>query len=333
MRIAVLGSMKSGKSTFINSIVGFDIMPVKVEACTAKIITIEDKDDVKNFKIHFTDKNSKRSDELTINKNNLRNIIQTWNTDVKISTINIKGNIKGFNNYKNKGITLLDSPGPDNFTDKTHKEVFDNFIYKKEFDFICIIIDITQLFSDAEDNMIKNVIHNIKNTYLIDNLIFILNKIDEIDGNSNLNDLTEKLNDRIRKVYNIQDPTILPVSAYAAKIFKKALGSFKISTKELNDLKRFVPLFEPNDLQVPLEFCHRDFVYKVTECELKKRKKREYVEFPKKYKYFRTNSYEVIISKKPFNSIQLYSCLKNTGIILIEDFINKKFNKVKVKLS
>jgi len=327
MKIAVLGSMKSGKSTFINSIVGFDMMPAQVEACTAKIITIEDKDDVKNFKIHFTDSKNKMSNELIVSGKKLRNFIQTWNNDKNVFTIYIKGNLKGLNNYKNKGITLLDTPGPDNYTDKTHKEVFDNFIHKKKFDCICIIIDVTSLLSDAEDKIIKNVIESIKNTNLVDNLIFILNKIDEIDDNSMLNDLSEKLKDRIRNVYKIQDPKIYPVSAYAAKIFKKALGSIKISNKEFSDLKRFVSLFEPNDLQVPIEYSYRDFVFKVTECELKMRKKREYVEFPTKYKYFKTNNYEVMIRKKSFNSIQLYSCLKNTGIILIEDFLNKNILK------
>lgn len=327
MKIAVLGSMKSGKSTFINSIVGFDMMPAQVEACTAKIIAIEDKDEVKNFKIHFADSKNVRSNELIVSGKKIRNIIQAWNNDENVFTIYIKGNVKGLNNYKNRGIILLDTPGPDNYTDKTHKEIFNNFIHKKKFDCICIIIDVTSLLSDAEDKIIKNVIDSIKNTKLIDNLIFILNKIDEIDDNSLLSDLSEKLKDRIRKIYKIQHPTIFPVSAYAAKIFKKALGSFKISNKEFSDLNRFVSLFEPNDLQVPIEYYYRDFVFNVTECELKMRKKREYIEFPTRYKYFKTNNYEVIIRKKPFNSIQLNSCLKNTGIILIEDFLNKNIFK------
>lgn len=326
MKIAVLGSMKSGKSTFINSIIGFDMMPVQVEACTAKIITIEDNDYEKKFKIYFTDNNNKKSAELIINGNKLKNIIQLWNGDKNISTISVEGNIKGLNNYKNKGIVLLDSPGADNYSDKTHKTIFNQFILKKNFDYICFVVDSTSLLSDAEDKIINNVIITIKDSFLQNNLIFVLNKIDQIDENSSLKDITEILRERLKKIYKINNPKIFPVSAYAAKVFKKALGSVKLSNKELSDLKMLSSRFESNDLGVSLEYYLERLTLNVLGNELIMKRKREYIEFPKKYKYYKTNSYEVNIRKQNFNSIQLFSCLKNSGIILIEDFLNKKLN-------
>ena len=36
---ALLGTMSSGKSTFLNSLIGFELFPAKNEACTAKIFS------------------------------------------------------------------------------------------------------------------------------------------------------------------------------------------------------------------------------------------------------------------------------------------------------
>ena len=44
--VAVCATMSAGKSTFINAMLGSDYIPSKNEACTAKITTIRDNDNL-----------------------------------------------------------------------------------------------------------------------------------------------------------------------------------------------------------------------------------------------------------------------------------------------
>ena len=43
-KVCVVATMSSGKSTFINSIIGEEIMPEKNEACTARTMAVLDND-------------------------------------------------------------------------------------------------------------------------------------------------------------------------------------------------------------------------------------------------------------------------------------------------
>ena len=47
--VAVVATMSSGKSTFLNAMLGARILPAKQEACTAKVYSIEDDDNAESF--------------------------------------------------------------------------------------------------------------------------------------------------------------------------------------------------------------------------------------------------------------------------------------------
>lgn len=56
-KVCVVATMSSGKSTFINSIIGEEIMPEKNEACTARTMSVLDNDSAITKKAHIIRKN------------------------------------------------------------------------------------------------------------------------------------------------------------------------------------------------------------------------------------------------------------------------------------
>ena len=58
-KINVIATMSSGKSTLINSLIGYELLPSKNEACTATIARITDDDKFKEFTAECRDENER----------------------------------------------------------------------------------------------------------------------------------------------------------------------------------------------------------------------------------------------------------------------------------
>jgi len=49
--VAVLATVSNGKTTFINALLGKNVLPTQNMACTAKLVKIKDNDRVKQMKV------------------------------------------------------------------------------------------------------------------------------------------------------------------------------------------------------------------------------------------------------------------------------------------
>jgi len=122
--VAVLATMSSGKSTLINAMLGVELMPSQNLACTAGITRIRHNSEAKDFKARAL---NDRGDVLQDWRKAELNILEVWNSSSDVSVIEIEGPIKGIRSLQ-QNLVLIDTPGPNNFLNKDHREKTIRFI-------------------------------------------------------------------------------------------------------------------------------------------------------------------------------------------------------------
>lgn len=323
IKIAVFGAMSSGKSTFLNALIGFDLLPSKNEACTAKIISIEDSDNNNHFTAYYFNNEGIKSVDYKIKDD----LIKQWNNKDEIFSIHINGNLPGINNYLKSKIIFIDTPGPNYYNNKLHQDIFKMVIENKIYDLICIVLDITILNSNDEKNLLNIIFNSNKQIFASDKTIFILNKIDNIDlEKDDLNSIIENTKEYLINSFKIKNPIILPLSSFAAKLFKKTLGDNKLSPKESIHLDSYLSLFNSNyyklNAQIKCNGYHIDIKKKSLNIKRKGRKFRYYN--PLTWLYYRSNDFLLKFGGKDYCSLDIHNGLKNSGILHIEELFNIK---------
>lgn len=246
-KIIVVGTMSSGKSSVINSLLEKDLLPNQNEACTATICQIKDTKYMNDFILKAENKDGK--------------VIQTWikaekklleqmNSNGNKEEINIylEGNIKEIK-IKNRKILLIDTPGTNNSQNEKHGETTNQYL-KKVTGTACLIyvINATQLGTEDDKKFLQNILKiSKKNMNLTDkNIIFLLNKIDCIDTEKE--DLENFINGTIKylKEIGVKNPIIFPLSAEFAKLLKLEVQNIKLSRLQQVTLKKYKETFLPN---------------------------------------------------------------------------------------
>ncbi len=215
--IAVCATMSAGKSTFVNALLGRDVLPSRNEATTAKITSVYDKDGSSRM-VGFV---QKRGGEVAEKNADVHLVtIDSWNSSSDVSRIYLQGDLDGIGN---KGIiaAMHDTPGTNNSGDKSHHDVTLQFLKENKMDALIFIANAEQLCTTDERDLLSELLKNV----VLPNktpVFFVLNKADAIDPEK------EGLDDSISgyKKYlselGFSSPAVFPVSAKAARLLKMA---------------------------------------------------------------------------------------------------------------
>lgn len=137
--MVVMATMSSGKSTLINALLGQQILPSRNEACTAKMYSILDDDQTGKTKIFVTYKNG-----VTVVKDeDVVMELEKANSDNEVTDILIRGHVKGVLNT-DKALLIVDTPGPNNSRDESHKQVMLDVLKKINGGLILYVLNATQ---------------------------------------------------------------------------------------------------------------------------------------------------------------------------------------------
>lgn len=172
----VMGKFKNGKSTFINALVGKDMMAAKATACTAVIATVEFGDHTDEVNVIYTDGHSKKmSVQEFTNKFALTDDDQKLVEDggrldrfADISHVEMQSKDSLFAD----GVRLIDSPGLEEDYSRTHATV--EFVPKANA--IIFTLSATHLFSGKEREYIAE---NFAGKGLR-NVFFVVNRINQL---------------------------------------------------------------------------------------------------------------------------------------------------------
>ena len=115
--VNVVATMKAGKSTLINALIGRDLMPAASKATTAKIAKIKDCDQLEAFRGRVANDNGKWGKWQPVSAP----LLEIWNSDIEIDEIELEGNIQAISQGASVQLVLVDTPGPNNSRDEEHK--------------------------------------------------------------------------------------------------------------------------------------------------------------------------------------------------------------------
>ena len=231
LQVSVIATVSAGKSTLINALLGKKLMPSSQEACTATISEIQD-NDKEIFEAQAFDKDG----NLCATSNNLDlETMKEWNSNEKISKIEIKGDIP-FVNADDTRLILMDTPGPNNSRDKAHQETTMRALSESSKTLVLYILNATQSGVNDDNNLLNMVAESMKvgGKQSKDRFIFVINKLDDFKQSED--DVKSVLN-KVRKdleYKGIENPNIYLASALTALNTRTILKDKKID--DLNKL-------------------------------------------------------------------------------------------------
>lgn len=218
----VVATMSAGKSTFINAMLGQDLLPAGNEATTATIAHIfDDKSQGDNFYGERFDSNGsliEQNDAVDLA------IMKAWNADCETKTIKLHGNIRAIKANNNVRLVLTDTPGPNNSQDTEHQRTTLGFIQdSKRNPIIIYVLNATQLSTNDDAHLLRLVadIMSKGGKQSKDRFLFVVNKMDVFDPEKeNIENALDSVKSYLEK-NGIHDPKLFPVSARMAYLLRK----------------------------------------------------------------------------------------------------------------
>ena len=231
--ITVIATMSSGKSTLINAMLRRKLMPAKNEACTAIITEILDCDrNVFNARAYSEDGTLLYTHpELTYE------LMNELNEDENVFRIISEGDIP-FIDASETALKLIDTPGPNNSQNQSHKETTFKSINNDSNNLILYVLNGSQLSTNDDANLLNYVSTQIRKggKQARDRFLFVINKMDDFNPEE---ESISKAIDSVKKYlsrYGIEDPQIFLVSAYTALNVRTCLAD--VDVDKLSDSER-----------------------------------------------------------------------------------------------
>lgn len=232
LNICVIGEFSTGKSSFINALVGYELLAVNVIQGTTVAITIIEYSDEFSITLTGLSGNSKKMSYKSINS--LRQQLHHYTTDpayakkVSYVTVTLPSDI-----LKN-GYRIIDTPGT-NSLELWHEDITRRAIQD--------LSDLSIVLTDATQPMPTSLVSFVDNTLgeTIKSCAFVANKIDRIRERER-SGIVKFIDKKISQNFEIDEPLVLPFSAVALTnaFAKETVGvdsdSFMLTTNSLERL-------------------------------------------------------------------------------------------------
>lgn len=243
--VSVVGTMSAGKSTFINALLGKKLMPSKNDSCTATITRIKDNDD----KNHFTAKVYNEKDALIQSDAELSlEAMRKYNADPNVSEIRVEGDIP-FVSAKDMSLVLVDTPGPNNARDLSHKVKTLSMLNNSSKALVLCLLDGTNSGINDEKVLLDTIAKsmNVNGKQSRDRFLFVVNKLDKFKSSEDdVEETLGKIREDLRS-YGIEDANIFPVSAEAALYIRCFLSGKDVDSDDKKDANNLLEKFTDNE--------------------------------------------------------------------------------------
>lgn len=232
LNISVIGEFSTGKSSFINALVGYELLAVNViQGTTVAITIIEYSED---FSITLTDFLGKSSKKVYKSIDSLRQQLHIYTTDatyakkINYVTVTLPSDI-----LKN-GYRIIDTPGT-NSLELWHEEITRRAIRD--------LSDLSIILTDSTQPMPATLISFVDDTLgdSVKSCAFVANKIDRIRERER-NGIIRFIGKKICQSFEIEEPIVLPFSAvaltnsFAKETVNVDSSSFLLTTNSLEQL-------------------------------------------------------------------------------------------------
>lgn len=244
LKVVVVSTISSGKSTFINSLIGKSLLPSKNQVCTSRILEIVNNNDLDNYIAHITLKDGYRIDINVIDES----IVEKYNSSELVDKVVIEGKFDWLNNY-NYGFKIIDTPGINNSKSQNDYNTTFNYLDFIDKGLIVFVINATQIGTNDEKKALLEIKEKLNKNKDI-KIIFVVNKMDSISRDKECPiELVKNINIYLNKL-GFSDFKTLATSSGASLIFKKFLNNETLTINEQIEFLRYYELFSGNNFDL-----------------------------------------------------------------------------------
>jgi hypothetical protein len=253
-RVAVIAAMKAGKSTFLNALIGADVLASETEACTfcqTYIRSVNSGQTPKLLEYRDGQKHGiliAEGNALEIKQKFLertREVRMTDNGD-RVIRFELEHPIAAISQLSAlAGLTLVDTPGPNEWQSSSsdlHPVALKQIALEalRTCEAVLFILDYTAVKNDINLELFQDLIKNRQELLQLNTgkIYFILNKVDrKTEGDPPIDEVIEHLQSTLIKI-GIPAPVIYPVSAWQG-LLAKLIQEDIATDKHLKDFKNF----------------------------------------------------------------------------------------------
>ncbi|MCS3682616.1 GTPase Era involved in 16S rRNA processing/archaellum component FlaC [Salinibacter ruber] len=203
LSVAVVGEINRGKSTFLNALMGEEVFPSRTMVCTAGVTVLDHGEEPRAEVIYKDDTTEEIDLSGTEPAQALKEVVSRSNKDVQDIQVT---RVWYPNPFTGNGLVLVDTPGV-NDPDHWREEI--TYSYLAEADAVIMLLDPMQPLSASETEFLDSKILDRS----ISNLIFVVNKIDDVPR-ADREDALERVEEILSE--HVPNPTVYPVAAKPA---------------------------------------------------------------------------------------------------------------------
>ena len=224
LNISVIGEFSTGKSSFINALVGHELLAVNVlQGTTVAITTIEYG---ASYSLSLVDKNGNSTTTEYKNINYLSSALQHYTTDPSYADSISHVRVTLPSDILKNGFRIIDTPGT-NSLEQWHEEITRRAIND--------ISDMSIILVDASRPMPETLVGFVESTLgnNVKDCLFVANKIDIIRSRER-NGMLQFIQKKINLEFDIEGAEILPFASVAlTNLFSKDIVTIDDDSKQL----------------------------------------------------------------------------------------------------
>ena len=224
LNISVIGEFSTGKSSFINALVGHELLAVNVLQGTTVAITIIEYGT--SFSLSLVDKNGNPTTTEYKNINYLSSALQHYTTDPSYADSISHVRVTLPSDILKNGFRIIDTPGT-NSLEQWHEEITRRAIND--------ISDMSIILVDASRPMPETLVGFVESTLgnNVKDCLFVANKIDIIRSRER-NGMLQFIQKKINLEFDIEGAEILPFASVAlTNLFSKDIVTIDDDSKQL----------------------------------------------------------------------------------------------------
>jgi len=226
--VLVLATISAGKSSFINALVGRELLPSANEATTACLTSLEHRQSASSFRGTCYTHGGER---LAALRDASIDDVRAWNADTRVSHIRLSGKFRTRPSIA-PGLVLYDTPGPNNSQDDSHGGMMLKAIHTVPFKLLCYVLNAGQLGTWDDRNLLEQL-RKLLEGRRGHGLVFILNKVDLLDPErgEDLAGCVAHARAYLEKL-GFESPIIVPTMANIALYARKAMNAEPLTRSE-----------------------------------------------------------------------------------------------------
>jgi GTPase Era involved in 16S rRNA processing len=251
-QVAVIAAMKAGKSTFLNAIIGADVLASETAACT---ICRTDVLHIPDWQMpRLLEYRDGQRQPIEIAKGNAGEIQQKFL--VRTREIREKGNLDNTTRFEIEhpieaistlsslaGFTLVDTPGPNEWESGNFNIALKQTALEalRTCNAILFVLNYASYKDNAISDLFKDVLENRKEILTEENtgkIYFILNKVDQkAEKDKEIADVIEDLKKELAS-FGFPNPIIYPASSRQG-LLAKLIAQNEATESQIKDFKKF----------------------------------------------------------------------------------------------